>query len=829
MKKFLAALLALSLTFGSVALPATESGVVWKGVTISASAETYGDFEYDFLDDGTIEITKYTGDGGNVVIPSTINGKRVTRIGDNAFFWREGLTGVTIPNSITSIGSWAFNRCTNLTNITIPESVTSIDSYAFEECSSLVSLTVDSKNQYYLSENGVLFDKDKSELLSYPIGNSRKEYKIPESVVRIDDTAFQGCTNLTNITIPNNLQGIGSSAFYECSNLASITIPASVTGIGDLAFYGCTGIASITVDSKNEYYSSENGVIFNKDKSELILYPATNSRKEYNIPSSVTCIDRYAFYGCTSLANVTVPGSVIWIRDCAFYKCSNLESVKIDNGVKILDSGAFEDCTKLTSVMIPSSITEIKASTFYGCTSLTNITIPDSVTSIGDCAFYECSSLTNITIPDSVTSIGSSAFERCSSLASITIPNSITTIEHTTFYECTNLRSITIPNSVTTIEYNTFDNCTNLKNVYYTGSADDWANIEIGDYNEALTIAKIHYNYDPSHIHSYTSSITKQPTCTEDGIKTFKCSECGDTYTETIPATGHTEVIDKAVPATCTTDGKTAGSHCSVCGKVIKAQKVIKATGHKFGSWSTTKSATCTENGTQTRKCSACGKTETKTIPATGHKSSNWIVDKPAAIGVKGSKHKECTVCGKVLETAEIPALSKQNISSATVKLSATSYTYNGKAKKPSVKVKLGSKTLKNGTDYTVSYSNNKNIGTATVKIVGKGDYAGTIGKTFKISPVKMSISKLRAKSKAFKASWAKNDKATGYEIQYGTDSKFKSAKKVAITKKTTTAKTITKLKAKKKYFVRMRIYTTVNGKKYYGAWSAVKTVTTKK
>ena len=567
--------------------------------------------------------------------------------------------------------------------------------------------------------------------------------------------------------------------------------------------------------------------------------------------------------------------------------------------------------------------------------------MPDSIISIGECAFYECSSLTNITIPDSVTSIGSSAFEGCSSLASITIPNSITTIEHNTFYECTNLRSITIPNSVTTIEYNTFDNCTNLKNVYYTGSADDWANIEIGDYNEALTIAKIHYNYDPSHIHSYTSTITKQPTCTEEGIKTFKC-DCGDTYTETIPAKGHTEVIDKAVPATCTTNGKSEGSHCSVCGEVIKAQTVIKATGHNFGNWSTTKSATCTESGTQTRKCSACGKTETKTIPATGHKydngkitkqatctetgvktftcsecgdtktetikatdhkSGNWIVDKPAAIGVKGSKHKECTVCGKVLETAEIPALSKQSISSATVTLSKSTYVYDGKAKKPSVTVKLGSKTLKNGTDYTVSYSsnvkfgtatvkitgkgdytgsvsknfsikndfkqatvtgistktysgksqtqkitvkfggktlkngtdytvsysNNKKIGTASMKIVGKGDYAGTIERSFKINPVKLSISKLTAKSKGFKASWAKNDQATGYEIQYSTDSKFKTAKKVAITKKTTTAKTITKLKTNKKYYVRMRIYTTVNGKKYYGAWSAVKTITTKK
>lgn len=134
MKKFLAALLAITLTFGSVALPAAESGVITRGVNISASAEVYGDFEYEIID-GTIEITRYTGDGGDVVIPSTINGKKVTSIGNNAFFWREGLTGVTIPNSITSIGSWAFIRCTNLTNITIPESVTSIGSYAFEHLS----------------------------------------------------------------------------------------------------------------------------------------------------------------------------------------------------------------------------------------------------------------------------------------------------------------------------------------------------------------------------------------------------------------------------------------------------------------------------------------------------------------------------------------------------------------------------------------------------------------------------------------------------------------------------------------------------------------------
>ena len=365
--------------------------------------------------------------------------------------------------------------------------------------------------------------------------------------------------------------------------------------------------------------------------------------------------------------------------------------------------------------------------------------------------------------------------------------------------------------------------------------------------------------------HSYGNAVvTKQPTCTAEGTKTKTCTKCNATVTEKLPAKGHTAVTDKGYPATCTTAGKTDGSHCSVCGAVIKAQTVINATSHK---------------------------------------SSGWIIDKTASIGVKGSKHKECTVCKKVLETAEIPALSRISISKASVTLSTSTYAYDGKAKKPGVTVKLSGKTLKNGTDYTVSYSNNtkvgtakvtitgkgnytglvsktysiknnfkkatvsgistkaftgknitqsitvkyngktlkngtdytvsysnnKNIGTATVKITGKGSYTGTITKTFKINPAKQEIQKLTAKSKAFFVDWAQKGSATGYEIQYATNSKFTSAKKVTITNNKTDTKTISKLSGKKKYYVRVRSYTTVKGTKYYGAWSSVKNVTTKK
>ena len=327
--------------------------------------------------------------------------------------------------------------------------------------------------------------------------------------------------------------------------------------------------------------------------------------------------------------------------------------------------------------------------------------------------------------------------------------------------------------------------------------------------------------------HDYTSQTVK-PACETDGEKTFTCTRCGDTYTEVIKAKGHvykrtvvaagcetdgytlvecmechdsfkedhvsakghTIVTDKAVAATCTTAGKTEGSHCSVCGKVIKAQTEIKAKGHVAG---------------------------------------DWITDKAAAVGVKGRKHRSCTVCGAVVETADIPALSPKSISSAAVSLSIATCSFDGKVKTPSVTVKLGSTALRNGIDYVVSYSNNKNVGKATVVITGKGLYAGTITRTFVINPAKQEIQKLTAKSKGFYIDYAAKGHATGYEIQYAANSSFSGAKKTVITNNKTDKVTVSKLSGNKKYYVRVRTYTTVNGIKYYGTWSAVKTVTTKK
>ena len=291
--------------------------------------------------------------------------------------------------------------------------------------------------------------------------------------------------------------------------------------------------------------------------------------------------------------------------------------------------------------------------------------------------------------------------------------------------------------------------------------------------------------------HNYTESITKQPTCTESGIKTFTCSICGDSRTEEIPAAGHSFSADWTIDeeATCAKEGSKS-HHCSVCGAVTDITAIPK-TAHNYKNKKVTKRATTSKNGTFTAVCSVCGAEQTEVIYA-----------------------------------------------AKTIKLSKTSMTYNGKKQKPSVTIMdAAGKKLKNGTDYKATYpKKTQNVGKYTVTVKLKGNYTGTVKKTFTILPKNTAISKLTASKNTVTVKWKKQTKQTaGYEIQYSTSSKFtkKTTKTVKATKNSMTSKKITKLKAKKKYYVRIRTYQTVKvGKKstkIYSGWSKAKTVTTKK
>jgi len=356
---------------------------------------------------------------------------------------------------------------------------------------------------------------------------------IGTNVTSIGNSAFEYCDGLTNVTIGNAVANIGNYAFESCVRLKRVTIPNSVTNIGNGAFV-CYNLTNIAVDAVNPYYSSTNGVLFDKAQITLIQYPAGLTNSSYVIPNSVTNIGNSAFEYCASLNSVVIPNSVTNIGYSVFLDCTSLKSVAIPNSVISIGVEAFQGCTSLTNVMIGNSVTGIENGAFIGCTSLMNVIVPSSVTFIGGLVFS--SSLTNIavdaanpvyssvngvlfnkaqtaviefppglggsyTIPNSVTGIGVGAFYGCSKLSSVIIPNGVISIGYEVCIGCTSLTnvaigngvtsigvlafcdcglmSVTIPNSVTNIGDEAFESCTSLTNITFMGNAP-----ELADANE---------------------------------------------------------------------------------------------------------------------------------------------------------------------------------------------------------------------------------------------------------------------------------------------------------------------------------------------------------
>ena len=664
-KKVLAFLTAVTMVFGTGGVLPDTSIVL--GSLIEARADSYGNYEYTVLDDGTIEINKYKSGLGNMIsIPSQINGRCVTRIGMSVFKNNDYIRSVVIPNGITSIGSEAFYNCDGLTSITIPDSVMNIDSSAFESCNNLADI-IAPKNITSIGNDAFRGTKwleaQKSEKPLVIVGKvvydgteCTGNVVIPNGVTTIASNAFCRCDGLTNILIPDSITSIGDYSFLACTNLKSLDIPDSVTSIGYLAFSGCDSITSLI------------------------------------IPNNVTNIDKFAFSNCDNLKTVTLYNDFVSYGE--FEKCANLTDVIIGDNTDSIDGSAFEYCKKLNKVVFGKQLKSIGSDAFYGCEGLTSITLPNSVTNIGSSAFHSCLNLSNIVIPDSVNHIGSHAFwntpwfsDQCQNgfvivngilifvshrYSDMIIPNNVICIGEEALYDCDGVKSIEILEGTEKIESEAFDNCTELEKAIIPRSVS--------------FISETAFNRCPKLVIYCHANSTAQKYAIDNGFNYELLAE--------------TEEI----------------SNCSV---------TLGITSYTYDGTAKKPSVTV-KNGSTTL---------TNGTDYTVSYSSNTN----AGTG-------KVTITGKGNYTGSVTknfTINAKSISNATVTLSQTSYTYDGNEKKPTVTVKDGTKTLTSGTDFSLAYSNNKNVGTAKVTVTGKGNYSGTASKNFTISEApKTDISK---------------------------------------------------------------------------------------
>ena len=317
-------------------------------------------------------------------------------IGGSAFEHCSALKSVKIPDSVTVINSSAFYDCGNLETVKIGRAVKKIDTNAFGYCQRIKKFDVDKNNKYFVVENGALLNKGKTRILKYPAQNTNTEYVMPDTVKVISEGAFSSNNNLEKVTLSANLEKIGIDAFFWCDSIKTITLPQKVSVIREEAFQWCEALEEIKVDKNNQTFSAVNGVLFNKDRTQLIKYPEGKTTKFYAIPVSVVDIAAEAFYdakfekviidknvksiareafdSCDNLRSITIPGNVKEIGERAFVNTSNLKTVIIEPGVEYIAVGAFSNCYNLAELEIGAGITCIDEGVFKDCEKLSKVT-----------------------------------------------------------------------------------------------------------------------------------------------------------------------------------------------------------------------------------------------------------------------------------------------------------------------------------------------------------------------------------------------------------------------------------------------------------------------
>ncbi len=642
MKRIISLFLSLCMLFG-----------VFSFMGITSCAATKDVLTFTLNDDGASYSVSHCKESaeGEMVIPSSYNSLPVTSIGFYAFEYCTKLTSITIPDTVKSISPFAFPYCFNLTSITIPDSVETIgdfafdgdfrlsvinigagvddlSEFAFDNCYGLTEINVSEGNIILSSVDGVLFNKDKTVLVKYPVASERTTYSVPEGVERINMNAFSSSNVLTDVTLPSTLQRIEDNAFYSCSKLTSILIPDNVTYVGYFSFAECNALENITIGAKveliaetafemcmniksmnvsenSELYSSIDGVLFDKNKQTLSKYPIAKETENYIIPDGVTHISENAFLSCNTVKSITFPDSLTSVGTKAFCGCGALSSVVFGKGLETIGKMAFAN-TGLKSVSIPDSVTSIGQMAFLSSFELASAHIGANC-KIGTAAFKGCESLSEFTVSDEnpdyavidgvifskdkttllvypwgykekpyvvplgVTTIGASVFEGCYTLISAVISEDVEFIDRNAFAVCESLDSIVFTKGLKEISNNAF-RATYVGSIFYTGTEEEWNAITIGTSgNEVITETNKHFG---TIEHTPSDWILDNPPCM-DGYKHNQCVVCSRKL-ETVSQSATAEHVESGwiVGANPTVDAPGYNyTVCTQCGREVKRIK----------------------------------------------------------------------------------------------------------------------------------------------------------------------------------------------------------------------------------------------------------------
>ena len=788
-KRLGAAVLSAVMMLTAVATPLCDSlPIVSESVADVASAETYtyGDYDYYVRDDQTVFILAYTGKDKVVNIPEEIEGKKVGAIGHIAFL-SNSIEVVNIPNTVTVLSYECFYKCGNLREINIPESVSEIGGVPVTECPSVEKINVSEKNNYYRSVDGVLFSKDMSQLIYYPSNKAGDSYKVPDEVKEFspcaDNGAFNYNQNLKSVTLNANI------------NLSSWNFPRS-------SFAYASKLEAIYVDSKNPYLTSDNGILYSKDKTILVSYPANRSQTRYVMPDNVRRMSENAFYGAKNLKEIQLSKKLeIRVYGVQFFLgCRNLESISIpesNNDFYTVDGVLFRrrDSDGLDNPCLISYPQNKKGSKYE---------VPTTVKSIGVSAFEGNTNLSTVIIPDNVEEINGSAFKDCTSLSKVVLPSNLKEITYWTFNNCSSLTDIDIPASVTTVGVSAFLNCSSLKNVTIPSNVTKIVFYAFG-YSSDISDRNVDYQkINNFKIYCYSGTAGEQ-----------YAKDNGFAY----------ELITAEKPANVTGFKVKSLTSTNV---TLQWNKNANASGYeieqyKSGKWVNVAKITSNATTSYTVKGLAAG--------TAGYKFRMRAVRD----GAYSDYTSEVTVNTNPYGVGGFKCSSKTS-TSVTLKWNkgTTASGYQLQQYKDGKWVTIYTGTKATNTSYTVK---NLKAGTAgyrfrirAYKTYGNTKQYGSWSSEVKVNTNPYGVGGFKVKATAKNSitlGWNKGTTASGYQLQ-----QYKDGKWVTVytgTKATSTSCTVKSLKANTSYKFRIRAYKTYGNTKQYGSWSSTLTVKTKR